>query len=103
MNEIENYNPPIGMKLISSLIIHGCDNQRSQIVHSIEKFSSKTIKRTDLLCRYPESKSMFHQLPKEGSNYAFIILYKTKNGTVFGSFSEGMRKPTFIFSFIPSI
>ncbi len=30
-------------------------------------------------------------------------MYKTKNGTVFGSYSEGMRKPTFIFSFTPSL
>ncbi len=46
---------------------------------------------------------MYHQLPKEVNNFAFIVLYKTKNGTVFGSYSEGMKKPTFIFSFIPSM
>ncbi len=91
------------MKLITSVIIQGNDKQRTQIVGSIEKFSNKLIKRTDLLCRYPEVKSMFHQLPKEANNFAFIVLYKTKNGTVFGSYSEGMRKPTFIFSFIPSL
>ncbi len=91
------------MKLITSMIIHGNDRQRSQIVGSIEKFSNKTIRRTDLLCRYPDVKSMFHQLPKEANSFAFIVLYKTKNGAVFGSFSEGMRKPTFIFSFTPSM
>ncbi len=91
------------MKLITSVIIHGHDNQRSQIVNSIEKFSNKTIRRTDLLCKYPETKSMFHQIPKEGNNFAFIVLYKTKNGIVFGSYSEGMKKPTFIFSFIASL
>ncbi len=89
------------MKLITSGIMHGNDNQRSQIVDSIEKFSKKTIKRTDLLCRYPETKSMFHQLPKEGKDFAFIVLYKTNNGAVFGSYSFGIRKSTFIFSFIP--
>ncbi len=79
------------MKLITSVIIHGNDKQRSQIVNSIEKFSNRTIKRTDLMSRYPETKSMFHQLPKEGNNFAFLILYKTKNGTVFGSYSKGMK------------
>ncbi len=42
---------------------------------------------------------MFHQLPKEGNNFAFIILYKTTNGTVFGSYSKGIKNATFIFSF----
>ncbi len=89
------------MKLTTSGVMHGNDNQRSQIVDSIEKFSKKTIKRTDLLFRYPETKSMFHQLPKEGNNFAFIVLYKTMKGAVFGSYSEGMRNSTFIFSFTP--
>ncbi len=100
---MQTYDPPVGMKLIISVIIHGNDEQRSQIVNSIEKFSNRTIKRTDLLLRYPETKSMVHQLPKEASNFAFIVLYKTKNGTVFGSYSEGIRKSTFIFRFISSL
>ncbi len=89
------------MKLITSVIIHGNDNQRIQIVDSIEKFSKKSIKKTELLCRYPETKSMFHQLPKEGNNFPFILLYKTKNGKAFGSYSEGILNSTFILSFIP--
>ncbi len=88
------------MKLITSGIMHGNDHPRLQIINSIENFSNKTIKKTELLFRYPETKSMFLQLPKEGHNFAFIALYKTKNKTIFGSYSGGIRKPTFIFSFI---
>ncbi len=55
MNEIEDYNPPtlVGMKFITSMIIHGNDKQRTQIVETAEKFSNKKIRRTDLLSRHP--------------------------------------------------
>jgi hypothetical protein len=36
---------------------------------------------------------------KEFVSSPFIILYKTTTGWVVGSYSEGMKKPTFFFSF----
>ena len=52
------------MKLIYSAILHGMDTQRPQIIGQIEKFIGKNIKKTDMLARYPDTKSMIHQLPK---------------------------------------
>jgi hypothetical protein len=53
----------------------------------VQKFTNKTIKRTDLLVRYPDAKNMVRGIPKESSNFPFIMLYKTSKGRVFGSFS----------------
>ncbi len=100
VNEIENYNPLIGKKLITSGIIHGYDKQRSQIVDSIEKFLNKAISKELIYCAdILKLRQCSINCPQKGNKFAFIILYKTVKGTVFGSYSEGMKKPTFIFSF----
>jgi len=52
------------MKLIYCGILHGYDSQRSQIISQCEKFMGRTIKKTDMLARYPDKNSIIHQLPK---------------------------------------
>jgi hypothetical protein len=46
--------------------------------------------------RFPDRKSLLAELPR---NDPFIILYKTSSGRVFGTFSEGLKKKTFVFAF----
>jgi len=52
------------MKLIYSGIMHGYDFIRPQIIAQCEKFMGRTIKKTDMLARYPDKNSIIHQLPK---------------------------------------
>ena len=46
--------------------------------------------------RFPDKKSLLADLP---TNEAFIMLYKTCSGRVFGTFSVGLRQKTFVFAF----
>ena len=46
--------------------------------------------------RFPDKKSLLADLPR---NEAFIMLYKTCSGRVFGTFSVGLRQKTFVFAF----
>lgn len=75
------------MKLICSSIFNGFDKERSQVVSQCEKFINKVIKKTDMLVRCPDAKTVYHQLPKEDKNFPFILIFKTAKGNVFGSFS----------------
>lgn len=43
---------------------------------------------------------MIQAVPKDTNNFAFVMLYKTKNGRIFGSFSLGIKKETFIFNLV---
>lgn len=86
----------IGCRLITSPIMQGYDQPRSDIIKKIEEFEKKKVKRTNLIARYSETKNMIPLLPKEGP---FIMLYKTPSSRIVGTFSSGLKKPTFIFAF----
>lgn len=50
----------IGRKLITSLLLHGLDRERHEIISKIEEFTGKIIRKTEFLMRFPITKSMIH-------------------------------------------